>query len=186
MYCNLPRGHYSELLRQDRRDRSFSPAASNVDGYSSSDAALSECCATWYTWLRACEAWWTSRCNMLARHYTLHVHMCPIIAPQDTHWPGRRALTFARSRDLCLACSADLSLGTGSTSATLLSMTCCRLYVVTQVVRSYVDRVSERFMQGPVDASDPLSGYTSYRKLYNFVLPIRVLKTFEPSLWDLG
>ena len=120
--------------------------ASPIDGYSSSDAALSECCATWYTWLRACEAWWTSRCKMLARHYTLHLHMCPIIAPQDPHWPGRRALTFARARELCLACSADLSLGTGSTSATLLSMTCCRLYVVTKVVRSYVDRVSERFM----------------------------------------
>lgn len=131
---------------RDQHDRSFPPAASTVDGYSSSDAALSECCATWYTWLRACEAWWTSRCNMLARHYTLHLHMCPIIAPQDPHWPGRRALTFARARDLCLACSADLSLGTGSTSATLLSVTCCRLYVVTKVVRSYVDRVSERFV----------------------------------------
>lgn len=100
------------LLREtssDRHDGSFSPTGSTVDGYRSSDAALSECCATWYTWLRACEAWWTSRCNMLARHSTLHVRMCPLIAPQDMHGPCPPALTFARVRDLCLACSADLS-----------------------------------------------------------------------------
>ena len=54
--------------------------ASPIDGYSSSDAALSECCTTWYTWLCGCEAQWTSRCKMLARQYTLHLHMCPIIA----------------------------------------------------------------------------------------------------------
>lgn len=81
LYCNLPRGHYCVVPRQIAViDRYRLQAIATVDGHGSSDAALSECCTTWYTWLCGCEAQWTSRCKMLARHYTLHLHMCPIIA----------------------------------------------------------------------------------------------------------
>lgn len=81
LYCNLPRGHYCVVPRQIAViDRFRLQAIATVDGHGSSDAALSECCTTWYTWLCGCEAQWTSRCKMLARQYTLHLHMCPIIA----------------------------------------------------------------------------------------------------------
>lgn len=81
LYCNLPRGHYCVVPRQIAViDRYRLQAIATVDGHGSSDAALSECCTTWYTWLCGCEAQWTSRCKMLARQYTLHLHMCPIIA----------------------------------------------------------------------------------------------------------
>lgn len=57
LYCNLPRGHYCVVPRQIAViDRFRLQATSPVDGHGSSDAALSECCATWYTWLRGCEA----------------------------------------------------------------------------------------------------------------------------------
>jgi hypothetical protein len=81
LYCNLPRGHYCVVPRQIAViDRYRLQAIATVDGHGSSDAALSECCTTWYTWLCGCEAQRTSRCKMLARQYTLHLHMCPIIA----------------------------------------------------------------------------------------------------------
>jgi hypothetical protein len=146
LYCNLPRGHYCELSRQIAViDRFRLQATAPVDGHGSSDAALSECCATWYTWLLACEAWWTSRCKMLARHYTLHLHMCPIIAQQDTHWPGRRSIDFD-SRSGPLFSMFGRSLKNESTFATLTYMTCCYNVCSTKVVRNDVDRVSEEVM----------------------------------------
>jgi hypothetical protein len=95
---------------------------------------------------------------------------CTPVYPVASHVPNHSmaahalarstALTFARSRDLCLARSAHL-LGLGSTSPTI-TYTPFLDYCTSEIVRGHVDRVShvETLRMSPVSRVEKVHDFT--------------------------